>query len=82
VAKTRVPRQADFPEPSQRRFCGGPGQDAVATGGHDIPEPVIRRRFEAGQRNFRAIYRKLVDSWVLYDNSVEPAVVLDQGERT
>jgi len=24
----------------------------VAQGGHDVPEAVIRRRFEAGLRNF------------------------------
>ena len=26
--------------------------DRVAQGGHDIPEPVIRRRFRAGKQNF------------------------------
>ncbi|MBI2920882.1 MAG: AAA family ATPase [Planctomycetes bacterium] len=41
----------------------------VATGGHGVPEQVIRRRFGAGLRNFHDIYRQLVDAWVLYDNS-------------
>jgi predicted ABC-type ATPase len=44
----------------------------VAAGGHNVPEPVIRRRFESGLRNFRDVYRPLVDSWALYDNA-EPA---------
>src|SRR6185437_6085102 len=44
----------------------------VAHGGHSVPEAVIRRRFRAGLRNFRDIYCKLVDSWVLFDNSVQP----------
>ncbi len=41
----------------------------VAQGGHDIPEPVIRRRFAAGLRQFETVCKKLVDRWVLYDNS-------------
>jgi predicted ABC-type ATPase len=41
----------------------------VAQGGHNIPEEVIRRRFDAGLRNFEHLYRKLVDTWALYDNS-------------
>ena len=30
----------------------------VALGGHDIPEDVIRRRYQAGLRNFFNLYRK------------------------
>lgn len=41
----------------------------VKQGGHNVPEAVIRRRFDAGLRLFETIYRDLVDSWVLYDNS-------------
>jgi len=41
----------------------------VAQGGHNIPEEVIRRRFDAGMRNFEHLYQKLVDTWALYDNS-------------
>ena len=41
----------------------------VAEGGHDVPEPVIRRRFHAGLRNFEHIYKSLVDKWAVYDNS-------------
>ena len=29
----------------------------VLEGGHDVPEAVLRRRFDAGQRNFEGIYR-------------------------
>ena len=43
----------------------------VVQGGHDIPEPVIRRRFTQGWRNFSDVYCPLVDSWQLYDNSGE-----------
>jgi predicted ABC-type ATPase len=41
----------------------------VAQGGHDVPEEVIRRRFDAGLRNLKGLYQGLVDSWVLYDNA-------------
>ncbi len=34
----------------------------VKQGGHDIPEPVIRRRFDAGIKNFNTIYKSLVSS--------------------
>jgi predicted ABC-type ATPase len=50
-------------------------------GGHFIPDEVVRRRFEAGQRNFEKIYRDLADAWVLYDNSGLEPVVLDWREK-
>ena len=37
----------------------------VAQGGHDVPEEVIRGRFDAGLRNFQQIYRELANSVVL-----------------
>jgi predicted ABC-type ATPase len=44
----------------------------VSQGGHDIPEPIIRRRYAAGLRNFFTIYRPLFDSWIVYNNSMVP----------
>jgi predicted ABC-type ATPase len=41
----------------------------VAQGGHDVSKTVIRRRFDAGLRNFQDLYRRLVDKWEWYDNS-------------
>jgi predicted ABC-type ATPase len=29
----------------------------------------IRRRFESGLRNFNRVYKRLVDTWAVYDNS-------------
>jgi predicted ABC-type ATPase len=50
--------------------------DRVAQGGHFVPEAVIRRRFDAGWRNFNSKYRLLVDAWSLYDNSqLEPVLI-------
>ena len=51
----------------------------VAQGGHDVQTEVIRRRFKQGWRNFQNIYRELVDSWQLYDNSGEHAELIEEG---
>ncbi len=51
----------------------------VRQGGHDVPEDVIRRRYEAGWRNFQQVYKRLVDTWVLYDNSGERPLPLEAG---
>lgn len=51
----------------------------VQQGGHDIPEAVIRRRFDVGLRNFEEVYRALVDTWVVYDNSGESPVFSKSG---
>ncbi len=39
----------------------------VRQGGHDVPEAVIRARFETGWRNFEGLYRPLADEWIIYD---------------
>lgn len=44
----------------------------VRTGGHDVPEPVIQRRFWRSLVNFDRIYRPIVTSWQLYDGSRLP----------
>jgi predicted ABC-type ATPase len=54
----------------------------VAAGGHNVPEDVIRRRFDAGREHFESSYKPLVDEWVLYDNSGEEPVRLDEGYRS
>jgi predicted ABC-type ATPase len=45
--------------------------DRVRKGGHNVPEPIIRRRYTAGINNMFTIYRRLMDSWSLFDNSLE-----------
>ena len=44
-------------------------RERVLKGGHDVPEAVVRRRFGRSIRNFLAEYRRLADSWYLFDNS-------------
>lgn len=53
----------------------------VRQGGHDIPEQVIRRRFDAGLANFHRRYKLAVDDWALYDNSGAEPVLLDWNEN-
>jgi predicted ABC-type ATPase len=55
--------------------------ERVRQGGHNIPEPVIRRRFTAGKANFERDYRAAVDAWALYDNSGDEPVMIKWGER-
>ena len=44
----------------------------VRMGGHDVPEETIRRRYEAGLRNFFGLYQPLANDWRMYDNSEMP----------
>jgi predicted ABC-type ATPase len=53
----------------------------VAQGGHNVPESTVRRRFERGFRNFERLYRGLVNSWTLYDNSGPLPRLLDSGDN-
>ena len=48
----------------------------VSEGGHGVPETIIRRRFDAGWKNFVHVYRDLVDEWAVYDNSGEEPKLL------
>jgi predicted ABC-type ATPase len=44
----------------------------VASGGHSIPEEVIRRRYERGLENFFNAYLSAADTWVLVNNTSRP----------
>ena len=52
----------------------------VRQGGHNVPEEVIRRRFEHGIKNFER-YKLLVDSWQLYDHSDILAILIVEGQN-
>jgi predicted ABC-type ATPase len=54
----------------------------VRQGGHDVPVATIRRRFDAGLRNFEQIYRRRVDFWQWFDNSGLSPVLLDEGRAS
>jgi len=51
-------------------------RERVVRGGHNVPEAVVRRRFDRSIRNFLVHYRRLADFWTLFDNSgATPRVV-------
>jgi predicted ABC-type ATPase len=69
------------PEDAIRRVA-----ERVRLGGHHIPAEIIRRRYFRGLRNFFSLYRPIVHTWRVYDNSGERPVLvatklLDQDER-
>jgi len=43
----------------------------VHSGGHNIPEVVVRRRFNKSLSNFFKLYQPLIDSWTIFDNSTD-----------
>ncbi len=43
--------------------------DRVSSGGHSIPEEIIRRRYKRCLSNFFKLYIPLADHWYFYDNS-------------
>lgn len=52
----------------------------VRQGGHNVPEPVVRRRYKTGIQNLFQLYQPQVDAWWLYDASRLPPVVIAQEE--
>jgi len=50
----------------------------VRQGGHNIPDAVIRRRFDRGQLNLNE-YKRVVTAWSLYDNSASPPTLIASG---
>ena len=56
-------------------------RNRVMEGGHHVPEDVVRRRFDAGWRNFNEIYRHIVDEWALYDASGSYPVIIEEGGK-
>ncbi len=51
----------------------------VSQGGHNIPQDVIYRRYEAGLKNLFQMYMSVVDFWSLYDNNICPTMRIASG---
>ena len=45
----------------------------VSQGGHNIPEAIIRRRYQLGISNFAKLYSRLANRWLIYDGSWYPS---------
>lgn len=52
----------------------------VAQGGHHIPDDVVVRRYATGLYNMRHVFLPLADVAAVYDNSVEPPVLILEKE--
>lgn len=55
-------------------------RDRVESGGHNVPEPDVRRRFGRTQRNLFALYRPLLDTLHFFDNSSDVPRLLFKDE--
>jgi predicted ABC-type ATPase len=53
----------------------------VLSGGHNIPEKDIRRRYDRSISNFLGIYMPLATTWEVYDNSVNDFRPIAGGSR-
>jgi len=53
----------------------------VASGGHDIPDEVIKRRYYMGLSYFFNYYIPVCDQWILGDNTIAPFKVIAQGSK-
>jgi predicted ABC-type ATPase len=51
------------------------------SGGHSIPEDVIRRRYARSIENFLNLYSKLADRWEIHDNSLESPILVASGAK-
>ena len=56
-------------------------RERVLRGGHDVPEGVVRRRFDRSIANFLVHYRLLADRWIFYDNSGSVPAIIAYGEE-
>ena len=51
----------------------------VLEGGHNIPEPVIIRRYNSGLSNLFNLYLPICDYWMIFDNSHTPSELIAEG---
>jgi predicted ABC-type ATPase len=55
--------------------------ERVSMGGHDVPTDVVHLRFIRGLHNLFHLYRPLLDSWIIFDNSADtPRVIVDEED--
>ena len=56
-------------------------RDRVATGGHNIPEEVLRRRYTSGLKYLFDIYMPICDRWMIADNSGPTFTLIAEGNN-
>jgi len=55
--------------------------ERVVHGGHDVPEADVRRRYQRGTHNLFQVYRPILDSWVLLDNTARSPRTIAYEEK-
>ena len=55
-------------------------RDRVASGGHNIPEDVLRRRYTTGLKYMFDIYMPICDRWMIADNSGPTFMLIAEGD--
>lgn len=53
----------------------------VKQGGHHVPAPDVRRRFERSKQHFVEDYAPIADLWALWNNSKPPAIMVAISEQ-
>ncbi|SRR5690606_38631208 len=56
-------------------------KERVREGGHNIPEQVIRRRYNKGIKNLINLFIPVVDNWMVIDNSENPFLTVAEGQQ-
>ena len=57
-------------------------RNRVISGGHNIPDDVIYRRYAAGINNLSKLYLPICDYWMIIDNSEPPFQIVAEGVKT
>jgi predicted ABC-type ATPase len=52
------------------------------SGGHNIPEDVIYRRYRSGIDNLFKLYVPICGYWLIIDNSEPPFQIIAEGFKT
>ena len=50
-------------------------------GDTNIPEQVIRRRFDRSKMNFEQVYKYIVDLWIVFDTSGFNPIIIKSSEN-
>lgn len=56
-------------------------RDRVASGGHNIADDVLRRRYISGLNYLFDIYMPLCDRWMIADNSCSTFTLVAEGDK-
>ena len=56
-------------------------RDRVASGGHNIADDVLRRRYISGLNYLFSIYMPLCDRWMIADNSGPTFTLVAEGDK-